>query len=318
MPIAREPLHWKHGVAVQPQADLLLDSATADATSGPVDLPRDRKRRRHAHRPYFSGGILALFILAGLIGPLIAPHSTTHVSLSLYLRPPVFAGGTWAYPLGTDELGRDVLSRLLGGARISLLVGLSVVFLSGVFGLVVAMVSGYIGGRIDAVLMRFTDATLAFPTILLAIVLASIFGASEQNVIIILAVGGWASYARVIRSEVLRLKKQDFVVMAVVMGAGPLWIIRRHLIPNVMSTLVVLATLQLGAAILSEGAMSFLGIGVPPPAPSWGGMLAGGSNYLTTAWWLALFPGIALSLTVLASNLMGDWLRSRSDPTGRR
>ncbi len=305
-------------MAIQPQLDLLTDSPKAAAVPQAITEPGRRNRRGHSHRPYFSGGILALFILAGLIGPLIAPHSTTHVSLSLYLRPPVFAGGTWAYPLGTDELGRDVLSRLLGGARISLLVGLSVVFISGAFGLVVAMISGYIGGRIDAVLMRFTDATLAFPTILLAIVLAAIFGASEQNVIIILAVGGWASYARVIRSEVLRLKKQDFIVMSVVMGAGPLWIIRRHLIPNVMSTLVVLATLQLGAAILSEGAMSFLGIGVPPPAPSWGGMLAGGSDYLTTAWWLALFPGIALSLTVLASNLMGDWLRSRSDPTGHR
>lgn len=185
---------------------------TAEPTLGPVDLGRPAEhskwRRRRVHLPYFSGGILALFVLAGLLGPVIAPHSTTHVSLSLYLRPPVFFGGTWAYPLGTDELGRDVLSRLLGGARISLLVGLSVVFLSGTFGLAVAMISGYLGGRIDAVLMRFTDATLAFPTILLAIVLASIFGASEQNVIIILAVGGWASYARVIRSEVLRLKSR--------------------------------------------------------------------------------------------------------------
>jgi peptide/nickel transport system permease protein len=166
--------------------------------------------------------------------------------------------------------------------------------------------------------MRITDATLAFPIILLAIVLASIFGASTQNVIIILAAGGWASYARVIRSEVLSLKNHDFVTMSMVMGGGRGWIIRRHIIPNVLSSLVVLATLQVGAAILSEGSMSFLGIGVPPPAPSWGGMLADGSDYLTVAWWLAVLPGVALSLTVLASNLMGDWLRSQSDPTRRR
>jgi peptide/nickel transport system permease protein len=298
-------------------SDLLL--GTAPQPPGP---PAQAARRRWRHKrnrpPYFSGTILAIFVLAGAIGPFISPHNPTQIDLAHSLAPPVFAGGTWKYPLGTDLLGRDIVSRLLSGARISLLVALSVVVLSGAVGLLVAMVAGYLGGKVDAVLMRLTDALLAFPLILLAIVLAAIFGASAQNVIIILAVGGWAGYARVIRSEVLALKTQDFVTMAIVMGAGPVWIIRRHLIPNVGSTLVVLATLQVGAAILSEGSLSFLGIGVPPPAPSWGGMLADGSNYLTTAWWLAVFPGLALSITVLASNLMGDWLRTRSDPTGAR
>jgi peptide/nickel transport system permease protein len=287
----------------------------------PEDAVAGQRRMFAALRgglPIFSTLILAIFALAGIFGPLIAPHDPVRIDLHHSLQPPVFAGGTWQYALGTDVLGRDVLSRMLGGARVSFIVAMTVVFLSGAIGLAVAVLSGYVGGVVDAVLMRITDATLAFPIILLAIVLASIFGASTQNVIIILAAGGWASYARVIRSEVLALKNHDFVTMAMVMGGGRAWIIRRHIIPNVVSSLVVLATLQVGAAILSEGSMSFLGIGVPPPEPSWGGMLADGSDYITVAWWLAVLPGIALSLTVLASNLTGDWLRSQSDPTRRR
>lgn len=275
-------------------------------------------RTRRERPPIFSGTFLALFLVAGIVGPIVA-RDPTHIDLAHSLLPPAFVGGgDWAFPLGTDVLGRDVLSRLLGGARISLVVALSVVFLSGGFGLLVAMLSGYLGGRIDSVLMRATDAALAFPFILLAIVIAGIFGASTKNVIIILTLAGWPSYARVLRSEVLSLKAHDFVTMAMVMGGGPAWIIRRHLIPNVTSSLLVLATLQVGLAILGEGAMSFLGIGVPPPAPSWGGMLADAQDYLTTAWWLPTFPGIALSLTVLSSNLLGDWLRTRNDPTRYR
>lgn len=298
-------------MAIQPLSD-------APRIDMPVTTERRRIRLASTRLPVFSGGILALFVLCGILGPVFAPHNALQVNLPHALQPPVFSGGTWSYPLGTDALGRDVLSRMLGGARVDLLVAVTVVLLSGAIGLLVAVISGYIGGIVDSVLMRLTDATLAFPLILLAIVLASIFGASTRNVIIILAAGGWASYARVLRSEVLALKNGEFVTMAFVMGAKRGWIIVRHLIPNVASSLVVLATLQVGAAILSEGSLSFLGIGVPPPNPSWGGMLADGTEYLTTAWWIAVFPGIALSLTVLASNLMGDWLRSRSDPTGMR
>lgn len=298
-------------MGMQPSTDLLLEGVPVAGERRSFRLPR-------THVPIFSGAILIIFILAGIFGPLVAPHDPIRINLAHTLMPPIFAGGSWTFPLGTDVLGRDVLSRMLGGARVSFLVAFTVVFISGLIGLGVAVVSGYMGGAVDAVLMRLTDATLAFPLILLAIVLASIFGASTQNVIIILAAGGWASYARVIRSEVLALKNYDFVSMAVVMGGGRGWIIGRHIIPNVLSSLVVLATLQVGAAILSEGSLSFLGIGVPAPAPSWGGMLANGSDYMTTAWWLAVLPGVALSLTVLASNLMGDWLRSQSDPSGRR
>jgi peptide/nickel transport system permease protein len=306
-------------MSIQPISDLLLEPQLGGRDPEEVAIA-DRRilGSLRTGLPIFSALMLLVFILTGIFGPLIAPHDPIRIDLHNSLQPPVFAGGGWNYPLGTDVLGRDVLSRMLGGARISFLVAFMVVFLSGATGLAVAVLSGYMGGVVDAVLMRITDATLAFPIILLAIVLASIFGASTQNVIIILAVGGWASYARVIRSEVLSLKNHDFVTMSMVMGGGRGWIIRRHIIPNVLSSLVVLATLQVGAAILSEGSMSFLGIGVPPPAPSWGGMLADGSDYITVAWWLAVLPGVALSLTVLASNLMGDWLRSQSDPTRRR
>jgi ABC-type dipeptide/oligopeptide/nickel transport system permease component len=263
--------------------------------------------------PRVSFGILVLFVVAGAFGPLIARHSPEHADLSLSLMPPGFqSGGSWSYPLGTDVLGRDILSRLLYGARESLLVAATAVLISGAVGLFAGVVAGYVGGRVDALLMRTVDAVLAFPTILLAIVLAGIFGPSAQNVIIVISVAGWASYARVIRSEVLSLKAQDFVTMSRVIGASSYWIIRRHLVPNVVPSLLVLATLQVGAAILTEGALSFIGIGVPPPAPSWGGMLAESQSLLAVAWWLQIFPGVALAAIVMSSNLMGDWLGRRA------
>jgi peptide/nickel transport system permease protein len=269
--------------------------------------------------PLFSGSVLITFIIAGAIGPFVAPHDPIRVDLASSLLPPVWvADGSWTYPLGTDILGRDVLSRLLGGARVSLLVAVTVVVISGAVGTLIAMLSGYLGGKVDGILMRFTDAVMAFPFLLLAIVIVGVFGASLNNVILLLSLAGWSGYARVLRSEVLRLKTEEFVTMVLVMGGGSLWIMWRHLLPNVASTFMVLATLQVGGAIVAEGTLSFLGIGVPPPAPSWGGMLAEGRNYLTTAWWLPIIPGLALSLTVLSANLMGDWLRTRNDPTGRR
>lgn len=291
--------------------DGVYENAIGLTSPSAVRTRRGRLRLPHGF-PRWSFSILALFIVAGIFGPLLAGHNPEHTNLSLSLTPPGFqSGGTWAYPLGTDVLGRDILSRLLYGARESLLVAAAAVLISGAVGLLAGVVAGYIGGRTDAVLMRTVDAVLAFPTILLAIVLAGIFGPSAQNVIIVISVAGWAGYARVIRSEVLKLKAQDFVTMARVMGARPAWIIRRHLIPNVVPSLLVLATLQVGAAILTEGALSFIGIGVPPPAPSWGGMLAESQSLLSVAWWLQVFPGMALATIVMASNLMGDWLGHR-------
>ena len=286
----------------------------APATSMVRQRPPWRFPRRIPHGfPRVSFVVLVLFIVIGVFGPLLAPHNPEHADLILSLQPPGFqSGGSWSYPLGTDVLGRDILSRLLYGARESLLVAATAVLISGTVELAAGVVAGYIGGRVDAVLMRTVDAVLAFPTILLAIVLAGIFGPSAQNVIIVISVAGWASYARVIRSEVLSLKAQDFVTMSRVIGASPYWIIRRHLVPNVVPSLLVLATLQVGAAILTEGALSFIGIGVPPPAPSWGGMLAESQSLLAIAWWLQIFPGVALAAIVMASNLMGDWLGHRA------
>jgi peptide/nickel transport system permease protein len=220
--------------------------------------------------------------------------------------------------LGTDDLGRDVLSRLLDGARVSLLVAIAVVLLSGTFGILMAVLSGYIGGRVDTVIMRLTDAAMAFPILLLAIVVVGVFGPSLAVVVIILALAGWPQYARVLRSEVLTLRSSDFVNMSRVIGGDTRWIIRQHVLPNVASTILVLATLQMGLAIIAEGSLSFLGIGVPPPAASWGGMMAEGRQFLATSWWLCVVPAAALSLTVLAANVVGDWLRVQNDPARRR
>lgn len=280
---------------------------------------RRRPRDRGSRRPWLSGSILALFILSGVFGTVIAPDDPNTVNLSAALRPPVFMdGGSWNHVLGTDQLGRDVLSRLLAGAQVSFLVCLAVVVGAGIIGITVAVTAGFVGGRLDAVLTRATDATMAFPFLLLAIVIVGAYGPSLLNVIIVLVLAGWPQYARVLRSEVIRLRTQDFVTMVRVMGGGTFWSVRTHVLPNIAATLLVLATLQLGTAVIAEGSLSFLGIGVPPPAASWGNMLADGRRYLTTAWWLPTFPGVCLSLTVLASNLMGDWLRDHYDPTTRR
>jgi peptide/nickel transport system permease protein len=265
-----------------------------------------------------SGPVLGLFILTGLIGPLVAPYDPQAIDLVHSLKPPVGWGGAWKHPLGTDELGRDVLTRLIYGARVALLVSLAAVVIAGVVGLTVAVVAGYRGGRLDAFLMRTTDASLAFPVLLFAIVIVGVFGPSTRNVIIILAVAGWPSYARVLRSEVLRIKTMDYAAMARTMGGSGRWVVWRHILPNILPTLLVLASLQLGLAIIAEGTLSFLGLGVPPPAPSWGRMLSDGRSHLDDGWWLPVMPGIALSLTVLATNMVGDWLRVHNDPTTRR
>jgi peptide/nickel transport system permease protein len=207
---------------------------------------------------------------------------------------------------------------MIDGARVALAVSLAVVVIAGIIGLVVALIAGYIGGRLDAFLMRTTDAALAFPVLLFAIVVVGVFGPSTALVVIILAVAGWPSYARVLRSEVIRVKTMDFVTMARTMGGSSRWVVMKHILPNIIPTLLVLVSLQLGFAIIAEGSLSFLGLGVPPPAASWGGMLSDGRKHLDDGWWMATMPGIALSLTVLATNMMGDWLRVRNDPTTRR
>ena len=249
----------------------------------------------------------------------LAPHSPTAGDITRKLIPPVWMErGTSEHPLGTDRFGRDVLSRIIHGSRISLLVSLMAIGVAGTLGTALGLVSGYRGGATDAILMRFTDIGLSLPTILIAVVMVAVSEPSFRNVILVIALLLWPRFARTMRGETLAIKEQDFVALAVVAGRGSVWILARHIFPNVVPTLLVVVTLQVGYVILLEGTLSFLGVGVPPPSPAWGLMIADGRGFLATAWWISLFPGLAMLLTVLAVNLMGDWLRDTLDPKLRQ
>jgi peptide/nickel transport system permease protein len=226
--------------------------------------------------------------------------------------------GDWEHPLGTDRFGRDVLSRIIWGSRISLAVSLIAIGVAGTLGTLLGLISGYRGGVTDAVLMRLTDIGLSLPTILIAVVMVAVSEPSFGNVILVIALLLWPRFARQVRGETLGIKQQDFIALAVVAGRSSPWIIWRHVFPNVVPTLLVITTLQVGYVILLEGTLSFLGVGVPPPNPAWGLMIADGRGFLATAWWISLFPGLAMLLTVLAVNLMGDWLRDHLDPKLRQ
>ena len=269
--------------------------------------------------PLIPVGILLIVVVAGLLGPLAAPYNPEENDLLNSFLPPLWkAGGLMAHPFGTDQFGRDVLSRLIVGARISLLVGCMAVFFSGFIGTTVAITAGYLGGKADAFLMRMTDAMLSMPYLLIGVALAGIMGPGLLNLVLVLAVLGWSSYARIIRSEVLRIKTQDFVVVARITGCSTARILWKHILPNVVNTMIVLATLQLGITIIMAASLSFLGMGVPPPTPEWGLMVAEGREFLSSSWWLATLPGLCILLTCLAANLLGDWLSLRLDPKFRQ
>jgi peptide/nickel transport system permease protein len=265
------------------------------------------------------GLILTALVLAAIAAPYLAPHSPTDGDITRKLIPPVWTErGDWEHPLGTDRFGRDVLSRVIYGSRISLAVSLVAIFVAGTLGTLVGLVAGYRGGLVDAFLMRLTDIGLSLPIILIAVVMVAVSEPSFRNVILVIALLLWPRFARQIRGETLAVKEHDFVALALVAGRSSAWIIRRHIFPNVVPTLLVITTLQVGFVILLEGTLSFLGVGVPPPNPAWGLMIADGRGFLATAWWISLFPGLAMLLTVLAVNLMGDWLRDHLDPKLRQ
>jgi peptide/nickel transport system permease protein len=269
--------------------------------------------------PLFSTMVLAALVFAALFAPFLALHNPTEGDITRKSIPPVWMErGTWEHPLGTDRFGRDVLSRIIYGTRISLAVSLIAIGVAGTVGTTVGLISGYRGGATDAMLMRLTDIGLSLPTILIAVVLVAVSEPSFRNVILVIALLLWPRFARQVRGETLAIKEQEFVALAVVAGRSSTWIISRHIFPNVVPTLLVVCTLQVGYVILLEGSLSFLGVGVPPPNPAWGLMIADGRGFLATAWWISLFPGLAMLLTVLAVNLLGDWLRDRLDPKLRQ
>jgi peptide/nickel transport system permease protein len=270
--------------------------------------------------PLIAVVLLGGLILVACLAELIAPYDPTlPVPRAQMFVPPFWMeGGSTATPLGTDFQGRDILSRLIYGARVSLIVGIMGTLVAGGIGTCLGILSGYVGGWVDQVIMRVTDAWLALPAIVFAIFLAAMVGPSMWNIIVILGAVYWTRYARVIRGEVLTLREREFVKLAEIAGASRLRVIKRHILPNVMNTATVLASLTVGVVIIAEASLSFLGVGVPPPQPAWGLMLSEArSTLMAGQWWLTVFPGVCIALIVLATQLFGDWLRVRLDPQSR-
>lgn len=290
--------------------------------TGDVLTPAFSSTRPHARwfaairrLPLLPTVILGLVVISAVFGPWLAPHDPDAPDVMRRLQPPAWSdGGDWSHPLGTDPIGRDILSRIIVGARVSALIAVTVVVISGSIGTLVALVSGYFQGWIDAVLMRITDAVISIPFLVLAVAVAGLVGQSLTNLILILGLLSWSSYARVLRSEVLKIKHSDYVTLARITGVPTPRIMAVHVFPNLVNTLVVLATLQLGVAVLAAASLGFLGLGVPPPTAEWGAMLSEGRLYISSAWWVATIPGIAISGMVMSVNILGDWLRSRLDP----
>jgi peptide/nickel transport system permease protein len=270
--------------------------------------------------PIFPLLILATLVFTAVSADFIAPHNPEVGNLRLRYRPPVWQDrGSWDYILGTDHMGRDVLSRLLFGSRISLIVAVTAVLFSGILGTTLGILSGFLGGWVDQVIMRLVDSWLALPAVTFAILLAALVNPSEWNIIIILGIVYWTRYARVVRGEVLSLKERDYVRLATVAGCSQMKIMWTHILPNVANSAIVIATLQLGVAIIAEATLSFLGVGVAPPKPAWGLMLSEGKSGLMAGyWWLSVFPGLCIMFVVLAANLLGDWFRVWSDPQLRQ
>ena len=259
--------------------------------------------------------LTVMLIIPAIFANMIAPHDPIEVNLRDRLVPPAWQeGGSWQYVLGTDRHGFDILSRIIHGARISLSISLLAIALGGGVGTVLGLLAAYGGGWVDNLIMRIVDIKLAFPSILLALVLVAVSGPGFQTVVLVIALLLWARFARMVRGEALAIKQQDFIARALVAGASPTRIMVRHIFPNVVNTVVVLATLEVGHVIILESTLSFLGAGLVKPTPAWGLMVADGRTLIVTAWWLFFFPTMAIVLTVLSMNLLGDWLRDRLDP----
>ena len=259
--------------------------------------------------------VVLAFVFAGLFGNWLAPYDPVQQDLGQTLKPPAWhADGSRAHLLGTAALGQDILSGVMAGARVSLLVSVCAVGLSGLVGVTLGLVAGYLGGWIDSLFMRLADIQMSIPFILLAIALIGALGPSLGNVILVIAITNWVTYAKVVRTETMRLRERDFVKFARVSGTPLFTLLRRHILPNVMNSIIVLVTLDMGKVIIFESGLSFLGLGVQPPTPSWGSMLADGRKYVSIAYWTSVFPGIAIFVVVLCVNFLGNWIRVRTDP----
>ena len=269
-------------------------------------------RRRTA---LFGLIVVTLVIATALAAPWLSPFDPAGQDIGHRLKPPGWRDASGAlHPIGTDHLGRDLLARVIFGAQPALLVASAAVLISGVLGMITGLLGGYFGGRVDDVLMRLADVQLAFPFILLAIAVIGVLGPSLPTIIVVIGVSSWVVYARVVRAAVLTLREREFVQAALALGAGDGRVLLRHILPNAFASWLVVATLDMARVIVLESALSFLGLGVQPPTPTWGGMLADGRVYMTTAWWLATFPGLAILVTVLGISLFGDGLRDTLDP----
>ena len=268
--------------------------------------------------PYIPAFILIVLVFAAIAAPLISPYDPVKGDLRGRSKPPIGFGGTTEHIFGTDNQGRDIFSRIIHGARVSMSFAAITMLLSVALGAVVGAASGYFGGHIDEALMRLVDLQNALPFILAALVAVGVFGASFTTLLIIIAIFSWGTTARQIRGEILQLKQMDYVSLARIAGASSPRIIFKHLLPGVTNTLIVVATLGTGQIILTEATLSFLGVGIPPPKPAWGSMVSFGRNYIDSAWWIAVIPGVAIALVVVSLNFLGDWLRDYFDPRLRQ
>ena len=296
-----------------------MANVTLVVQPAPAPVRIARRAWQWRRLPLIPVFILVVFVVTGLAAPWIAPHDPERGDLRARNVPPAWEeGGQSEFLLGTDHLGRDLLSRVVFGARISLAVVVVTLGVGMVLGVTGGLVAGWYGGWVDELLMRVVDIKLAIPTILLALVLVLALGQSFMIIVVILAIAVWPRFARNVRGEVLQIKTMDFVALAQVAGASTPRILFIHIFPQVVNTLIILATLEVGIVILLESTLSFLGAGVPPPTPAWGSMVADGRDRLAVAWWISTMPGLAIMLTVLSMNLFGDWLRDRLDPRLRQ
>lgn len=264
--------------------------------------------------PTVPAAIAIGLVFIAIFANFLSPHDPKRISLADSLEPPAFSGGTRDHLLGTDLFGRDILSRLIHGTRIAVAVSISVLGISTTIGVTLGILAGYLGGKLDSLIMRLVDITLSFPPLLIAIVFGVIYGPSFRNVIIVISLFYWALTARQVRAEALAHRHLDYVILARTAGASHLRIMYKHIFPNVIPTILVITTLQVGTVILFESSLSFLGVGIPPPNPSWGVVVADGREQIASAWWISIFPGLAIMLTVLVMNSLGDWVRDRMDP----